>query len=377
MRVPSLRPVGAAMIAVALTCAAAASPARAEAAGAAAALVAILPLDNLTGRQLDAAPVGDALRAALSSRGIAVLDNASLRRVLDAHRVRYTGGVAPDLAAAFRSEAGVTGILVTSVESFEEGGIPALGMTVRLVSTEERPRILWMDGAGMTGEDRPGFLDLGVVTDPGVLVERTAAKLADALAGALARTPSKPQRAERRFQPRADYAHAGGLPGTTPLRIAVLPFTNRSSRRNAGEVLALHFVHRLSGRSNVEVVEPGVVRDILLRMRLIPEGGIPYSQAELLKEVLGADLVLHGEVLDYIDVVGEDQVPVVDFMIQLLDPARRTLSWTSFNHGTGSDRVWWFQKGRIRSAARLSSAMALATVDRFLKQTSTSAVRAQ
>ena len=331
-------------------------------------LIAILPVENMTGRRFDGAPVEEAFRAALTTRGVALLDPTGVRAVMDAHRVRYTGGLAPDLAAFFRDEAAVTGVLVTSVERWADTETPAFALTSRLVSTDRLPRILWIDNRGATGEDHPGFLDLGVVMEPGVILERTVSKLADSLAASLSGAPVKKAGPQRRFRPRKEFLHPDGLLASTPVRIAVLPFTNLTPRRHAGDLVALHFVHQLAVREEVEVVEPGVVRDILLRMRLIPEGGIPFSQAELLKELLGADLVLSGDVLDYIDALTADQPPVVDFMTQLLDAGRRSVVWSSFNHNTGADRVWFFNRGRLRTAGALGSAMAQASVARMLKK---------
>ncbi len=340
-------------------------------------LIAILPVESLTGRPFDGTPIEDALRAALIARGVSLLEPEGVRALMDAHRVRYTGGVAPDLAAFFRDETAVTGLLVTSVERWDLSETPALALTTRLVSTNALPRILWMDSHGATGEDRPGFLDLGIVTDPWVILERTASKLADSLAASLSGAPGKKARAQKRFRPRKEALHPDGLPASSPVRIAVLPFTNRTPRRHAGELVALHFVRQLAGREEFDVAEPGVVRDVLLRMRLIPEGGIPFSEVELLKELLGADLVLSGDVLDYIDTLSPDQVPVVDFMTQLLDAGRRRVVWSSFNHNTGADRVWFFDEGRLRTAGALGSAMAQATVDRMLRESSSSPSRAR
>ena len=331
-------------------------------------LIAVLPVDNMTGRTLLGTPIAAAWRTALASRGVPLLDEPRLRALMDAHRVRYTGGLAPELAAAFRDEADVSGVLVTSVERWDETESPVLALTSRLVSTEARPRILWVDGGGASGEDHPGFLDLGVVTDPDVILDRTIGKLADALAASLSGAAIKRPAHQRRFRPRQEFRHPEGLSPAAPVRIAVLPFTNRSPRRHAGDLVALHFVHQLAGRDGIEVVEPGVVRDILLRTRLIPEGGIAFNQGQLLKELLGADLVLTGDVLDYIDAAGESQDPVVDFMTQLLDSGRRNVVWSSFHHNTGADRVWFFDKGRIRTAGSLGSAMARATVDRMLRE---------
>ena len=67
-------------------------------------LLAILPVDNMTGRTLDGTPIAAAWRAALTARGVPLLDENRLRALMDAHRVRYTGGLASDLAAAFRGD---------------------------------------------------------------------------------------------------------------------------------------------------------------------------------------------------------------------------------------------------------------------------------
>ena len=333
-------------------------------------LIAILPVANLTGLKLDPAPIEAAWRAALTARAVPLLDADRLRALMDAHRVRYTGGLAPDLAAWFRDEAGVTGVLVTVVERWNASESPSIALTSRVVSTGAQPGILWVDSEGATGEDHPGFLDLGVVTDPAVILDRTVGKLAASLAATLSGATVKESGPRRRFDPRKEFRHPDGLLGSTPARIAVLPFTNRTARRNAGDLVALHFVHQLAVRQEFEVVEPGVVRDILLRMRIIPEGGIAFSQAELLKELLGADLVLTGDVLDYIDAESVDQAPVVDFMTQLLDAGRRRVVWSSFNHNTGVDRVWFFNDGWIRTAGGLGSAMAQATVKQMLRNES-------
>ena len=368
------------IVAVFLFCAFTAGRAQQPPAESPRALIAILPVENMTGRTFDGTPIEEAWRNALTARGVSLLDPAGVRALMDAHRVRYTGGLAPDLAGFFRDEAAVTGVLVTSVERWDDTETPALALTSRLVSTGAPPRILWIDNRGATGEDRPGFLDLGVVTNARVVLERTVSKLADSLADTLSGVAVKEPGPQRRFRPRKEYRHPDGVLTSAPLRVAVLPFTNRTPRRHAGDLIALHFVHQFAVREEVEVVEPGVVRDVLLRMRLIPEGGIPFSQVVLLKELLGADLVLSGDVLDYIDTLGIDQAPVVDFMTQLLDAGRRTVVWSSFNHNTGADGVWFFNEGRLRTAGALGAAMAQATVDRILRESppsSSNAPRAQ
>jgi hypothetical protein len=99
---------------------------------------------------------------------------------------------------------------------------------------------------------------------------------------------------------------------------------------------------------------------------VIPEGGIPYAQAELLRETLGADLVLMGEVLDYSDADVDGPPPIVDFTVQALDAAHRRVAWSAFSHSTGTDGVWFFERGRLRTAHALAAAMARSAVEALL-----------
>ena len=88
------------------------------------------------------------------------------------------------------------------------------------------------------------------------------------------------------------------------LTVAVIPFLNDSTRKNAGEVMALHFVNRLAEIENIRVIEPGEVRQELLRHRIIMQDGLSVAQADLLFTMLEADLFVTGEVAEYQDFEG-------------------------------------------------------------------------
>jgi len=306
--------------------------------------VAVLPVENLTGRVLDGAPIERAWRGALAASGMEVLDDPTRGALMDRHRVRYVGGVSPDLATAFREEAQVQAVMITSVERW----------------------IVWVGGLGATGEDHPGFLGLGVVDDPKVLLARVVADLAASVKGAVSGGASRTPSGERRFRPKLAFASVVAGEEGGSLRVAVLPFTNRTDRRRGGDLVAAHFVAALAGRPGIRVVEPGIVREVLLKLRVIPEGGIPYAQAELLRETLGADLVLMGEVLDYSDADVDGPPPIVDFTVQALDAAHRRVAWSAFSHSTGTDGVWFFERGRLRTAHALAAAMARSAVEALL-----------
>jgi TolB-like protein len=332
-----------------------------------AARIAVLPIENMSGQSVDGRAVEEGLRAALGARGLGVVDPEVLGASMARHRIRYTGGLDPAFAAALAAETGATAALVTSLERFSDSGQPVVSLTLRLVSTTPELRILWIDDAGVTGIDRPGALDLGIVQDSAELLSMTLGRLVDRLASSVGGKPPTPERAQRRFDPRKEYGATAEALARPAVRVVVLPFTNRSNRRRAGDLVALHFVRRLAERPDFVVVEPGLVRQVLLSTRIIPEGGIAFAQADLLKGILGADLVVTGEVLDYVDVDGSDSVPIVDFSVQLLDTSLRRVVWSSYSHNTGTDRVWFFEQGRIRTANVLASQMSMAAVDRMLR----------
>ena len=85
----------------------------------------------------------------------------------------------------------------------------------------------------------------------------------------------------------------------------LLPFLNRTSHENAGEVLALEFLGELAGSDRFEVVDPGVVRSVLLERRIVIRGGISFDEATSMLDTLDADVVLSGEVRDFEQVAGE------------------------------------------------------------------------
>ena len=329
--------------------------------------IAVLPVENLCGHAIDGRWFEAGLRDALAARGLAVVDPAAVEASMARERVRYTGGLEPGCAQALAADTGATAALITSVERFTDTAEPALGLTMRLVATSPDLRILWIDGSGTTGVDRPGALDLGIVRDPDALVATALSDLAGRLAASLGGASRKKEGVPHRFRPRKEYGATAQALAKPGVRVVVLPFTNRSDRRRAGEIVALHFVRRLASRPEVDVVEPGLVRQVLLSTRIIPEGGIAFAQADLLKGILGADLVVTGEVLDYEDPEGPEPVPVVDFSVQLLDTSVRRVVWSSYSHNSGIDRVWFFEHGRIRTANVLASQMSMAAVDRMLR----------
>jgi hypothetical protein len=333
---------------------------------------AVMPMENLSGTAVPLKQMMQSLKDTFTSKGFNILEDEALEKFMERHRVRYTGGLPRELGKAFLEEAGTKAVLFLSIDQFDDADPPKIALSARLVSTGQKTVILWMDGVALAGNESPGVLGIGLVHDSWKLWNEAREKLADSLAGYLAGKKlrdgpkggsgtGKAAGIRGKFRPK-DFFRVPPKPaaGREALRIAVLPFFNESTRRNAGEIMALHFVNSLSERERLEVVEPGVVRQVLLMSRTIMEGGLSLPQADLLRELLDVDLVLTGNVFEYEDYSGPSGSPKVNFTALVYDTKTRQVGWSSISYNRGDDRVFFFNLGKVHTAHAMASEMARA-----------------
>ncbi len=326
-------------------------------------LIAVLPVENLSGTAAPLSTIRDTLIERMRRRGLLVLDKEVLETFLARHRVRYTGGVSRDLGHSLRGETGVKAVLVGSLDLYGEAYPPRMALTLRLVSTGERPVIRWMDSVSMAGDDAPGFLGLGLVRDPRTLLGTVAAGVVDSLAGYLAgrrdgEADGKPRiRMSGRFRPKEFFrSPAAGPDRGKTLTVAVLPIFEDSTRKHAGEIVRLQLLRGLVGRENLAVIDPGEIRAAFLASRTILQGGLSLPQGDLLLELVDADLFFYGSVKEYQDGASLS-APVVNFTCQVLDPRRKKVIWSSISYNRGNDGVHFFDVGKVNTAPAMLSAM--------------------
>jgi TolB-like protein len=224
-----------------------------------------------------------------------------------------------------------------------------------------------MEGVGMAGNDAPGFLLLGLINDPAVIWENAKGRVLDSLTEYLSgEMPRDSRRAWKKFVPKSFHGVPPKAPvGKEKLSVAVLPFQNDSTRRNAGEILALHFVRELSKTGDLEVVESGEVRQVLLQSRTIMEGGLSLPQADVLHSSLEVDLVVTGIVTEYQDSIGGEGNPKVEFSARVFDMKTRQIVWSSSSFNQGDDGVFFFNLGKVNTAHGMASGMVRSVVDRM------------
>jgi TolB-like protein len=342
-------------------------------------LIAALPVENLTGGRAPLEMTLDLVRSRLRERGFPLLDDGVLEGFMKEYRIRNTSGLSAPISRAIKEETGAEAVLITSLEIYQDRDPPIVSLFSRLVSTGERPEIVWMDGVGSSGVGYPGLLGLGLIEDPETLLERAVHCLTGSLERSLSRATEpgearsaaryygcnprgelvafSPQReASRRHRPQTSFLSSAFDAGRN-YRVAIIPFLNLSNRNNAGKIVALHFLNHLIHSDAFAVVEPGLVREQLLKYRVIMPAGPSLANVTLIsgEDALGVDLVLSGTVFDYQDAF---RVPKVDFSVKLIEADSRETVWSSRSHGTGEDGVYFFNVGRVHTAHHLASEMA-------------------
>lgn len=313
--------------------------------------IAVLPFENLTAASAPIREIRAALIDRLKGLGFDVLDEAALEKVITRHRIRYVGGIDQATAQAFKTETGVEGVLLTSLEMFFESPPPKFAMTSRLVSTGEKTTILWMDGVGVAGDDSPGVLDLGLIEDPKTLLNNALRSLSNSLAYYVrtGKGPVPGRRRQGRFEPKIAYRSSEIDPGKK-YTLAIIPFINLTNRRNAGEMVVLQFARELKKLDNLNILELGIVRQRLLNARVIIQEGIALTDVDAVAINLEADFVMTGRVMDYQDYEFPGGTPKIDFSMQILERRSRKIVWSSQSHNAGDDEVFFFDVGRINTA---------------------------
>jgi TolB-like protein len=331
--------------------------------------IAVLPLCNFSGTKAPLKDIRESLINNLKKAGFSILDDTVLEKFIMDHRIRYTGGIDTANAEALGKETGAGSVLITFLELYSEAVPPKISLTSRLVSADRATSILWMKGVGLAGDDAPGILGIGLIENPKVLfkkaVHRVTASLSAYLSGQKQETDTT--KIQRKFWPKFAY-RSQVIDPELKYRVAVLPFYQLSERKYAGQLISFHFVRQFLSYGNFDVIEPGVIRQALLGLRVIMHDGLSLANADVVFSRLNADLILTGKVIEYQDYEGAYGKPKVEFSALLIERKSREVVWSSKSYNEGDDGVYFFDMGRVNTAYVMASEMAQDVVDMITEE---------
>lgn len=119
----------------------------------------------------------------------------------------------------------------------------------------------------------------------------------------------------------------------------------------------LQFVKELRKLTDFTVIEPGMVREQLLNMRVIMYEGISSSDIDLITDSVNADLIVTGKVFDYKDFEASWGKPRVNFTVMLISKTSKRVIWSSSSVNSGDDSLILFSWGEVNTANAMVSEM--------------------
>ncbi|HSB70533.1 MAG TPA: GNA1162 family protein [Candidatus Methylomirabilis sp.] len=316
--------------------------------------VALLPFENVSGDIRSPEIIMPRIASALRDRGFEVVPPETLEPFLAGRRIRTTAKLSREELAALGREFGTAWVLVGSIDLFADTpGNPQWGVSSRLLEAGSG-RILWADAAGRTGDDFTGFLDLGTITSPEILADKTVQELFRSLhlqGGGM--EPAKVSRsrklARRVFRdPRMD--------SDPPKRVAVLPFENGTERRGAALIVDDLTLVALRQAGRFEVADAGVVQRALRSLGIAPYGGIDLESLRRIGEAAGVDAVILGRVEDYNEGLrpGASTSPSIALDARMLETGTGKILWMGFHEAQGEGSQIVLEFGKIKSMVPLA-----------------------
>jgi TolB-like protein len=318
--------------------------------------LALLPLDNFTGNhQQDVKEIIAVLKRKIMAKGYELLEDDKLEAFLRRYRIRRTGFINPQIARLMGRELGVDLVLEGSLDLFASPPRPQLSMTLRAISANEGD-FLWSGNVAKAGEDFTTFFGVGTITSMEELSERVAEDLLSQLGESLSSGIRKPvfSPASYRGKPYVYFQKGFELPEAE--RVAVLPFFNVTSKKEAGLIAANLIVAKLLHSDRVKVTSPGEVIDAMSGI-LNGMGSSEHLPLDNLR-VLGRRLQVKAIITGTVDVYQEGlnnrmQNPKVEVYVRMLNAETGSLLWSSWNGRKGDDSVIFLDFGLIRPVVKV------------------------
>lgn len=319
-------------------------------------IIAVVPFVNLSGDP-DALPVVmQEVWARLETRGFRLVGNGRIEDFLRERRIRARNALSMRQALDLTTVMGARYLLVGTVDAWSVNGGPEVGLTARIVDPE-RGQVIWIGDAALHAVQAPGLLGMG---RPKTLQEASR-KCVRSMFATLRLTPDNGglRPVDRRKRPTRDllaerpvFYRADELDTKRRLKVAVLPLLNRTVHPEASAVITDRLVAWLLAARDVDVVDPGELRRVLIERRILPLRGLDTRQLQELGSALAVDAVVDGEVLRYEN--GHSTVPKIDVYVRLRDAADAVILWSGTTFRDGEQTRTLYDLGRIRGIDKLA-----------------------
>ncbi|HEC99952.1 MAG TPA: hypothetical protein ENN18_06195 [Proteobacteria bacterium] len=295
--------------------------------------IALMPFENLSDKKEAVEKIMPYIRQWFKGAGFEIVPDEVVERFLLRHEIRSAGRFSDKTIRTMERGLGAAYILLGNVSLCSDD--PLLSVSTRLVSVPDG-NIVWGGHASRSGEEFKTVLGLGKITTLAGL----APVVIDELFSPLKRfTP--PDKAER------EKWH---------FRVAVMPFANLSTRKDAGVIATYLFLSGIGQKPGWTTVEYGKVWNTLVSENYPYRGVLDYDTLQALGKKLEVDGILLGTVEKYSEDLGAkgQVIPETAISLRLLYVPNKTIIWADRLGATGEDDILALDWGRIRTADKVA-----------------------
>ena len=296
------------------------------------------------------------LRTGLEARGARFVSSAHLEDVLRAHRIRQTDSISAEAARTIGQDTEIRYLVASTLLGFAPAPTPQLAIALHVVDVETGRRVL-SSLVSLRGDDFTGLLGLGEIVEEDVLALEVAARILEDF-------DSEGRPAALELDDLDDFLPADSLSRFNHLefapmeleRVAVLPFVNRTNRRDASRLFAEVLGHQWFRTAGIDVVEGSELRAALVRQRV---RSLDLLDEELMKRV-GEDLGVRYFLLGSVDRFETDSfadgvfAPEIEASARLLDVSRSRIVAAASVHRRGDDYHLVLGLGVVRDLTSLA-----------------------
>ena len=156
--------------------------------------------------------------------------------------------------------------------------------------------------------------------------------------------------------PPLHYYRQDGEEFTRVKKVAVMPFRNITSRREAGKIITNLFVHELVINGAYQVEEMGNIWEFFIRQRIRKKGEVDLITIKMLGSQLGVDAVIFGVVEEYYQEEGRrgEISPQVGLSIRMVEVTNGKILWKCRHQRSGDEYIIVLDLGKVSTVTQLA-----------------------
>jgi len=308
-----------------------------------------LPFSNYTGDDNAVGFFRTMILKKLDEMGFTVIQYEKIRPLLRENRIRTEKGITKLEGAFIYDETGADYVLMGSYDIFNDGEIPELAISYRLIKLSDMA-IVKSSSLGITGSDNPAMFD----DIPGNSIEKAGQEIFKILF--------------KEFES-LNSSNINETKNNNNQVVAIIPFDNLSKSRYAGRILTSVYVSVLI-QQGFKVVEPGLISEIFRKNGRISLGEIDNEIIAAIAKEYDADYIITGQVDQFKPASSGNfnSNPTVTFGARTIDVESKRIIYADNFEESGSSPSNYFGLRAKRSIEQLVIKMVNRYIDNSFKQ---------